>query len=564
MREYWTGTQEKRKGNCSLFFPRRQEGHGKAEEKRFGDGQQEEEEQEAKVYVQKGWRNAPSWPMGSWLKLVSSVVNLDEDEPLEDSFTRELFRNSGEDGKDKNFLDLDLKPDHLNRAVWVTPDRRIYLETFSPHYKQAYDFLIAIAEPISRLRIMHEYKLTDYSLYAAVSVRLTGEKILEVLDRISKVHIPAEIREYIMSTTDSYGKVSLVLRQNRYFLEARNPKVLWEFQKQDAIKNAMKINPEECDEATGFIKSRTLRVAVGVGATGASQEGEGVKDVQGLDPDDDEDSGFVPEEYYCFEVERKAIEDVKKCCIKCNLPALEEYDFANDNAADNPDIPIDLKPSTTLRPYQEKSLSKMFGNGRARSGVIVLPCGAGKTLVGVTAACTVKKRALVLTSNSVAVGQWRSQFLQWSTIEDKHIVCFTANTHKEELTDDTHIIITTYSMISHSGTRSEDAKAMLRTVNNKSWGMLILDEVHLFAADTFRTVIRTCAAHCKLGLTATLVREDDKIEDLNFLIGSKLYEANWLDLSRAGHIATVSCAEVWCEMTTEFFREWLAPHHPQK
>jgi len=70
---------------------------------------------------------------------------------------------------------------------------------------------------------------------------------------------------------------------------------------------------------------------------------------------------------------------------------------------------IDLKPSTTLRPYQEKSLRKMFGNGRARSGVIVLPCGAGKTLVGVTAACTVRKRCLCLATSGVAVEQWRSQ-----------------------------------------------------------------------------------------------------------------------------------------------------------
>lgn len=74
-----------------------------------------------------------------------------------------------------------------------------------------------------------------------------------------------------------------------------------------------------------------------------------------------------------------------------------------------PSYSINLKPSTTLRPYQEKSLRKMFGNGRARSGIIVLPCGAGKTLVGVTAACTVKKRCLVLCTSGVAVEQWRSQ-----------------------------------------------------------------------------------------------------------------------------------------------------------
>ena len=82
---------------------------------------------------------------------------------------------------------------------------------------------------------------------------------------------------------------------------------------------------------------------------------------------------------------------------------MQEYDFRNDTKNEN--VPIDLKPSTMIRNYQEKSLSKMFGNGRARSGVIVLPCGAGKSLVGITACCTVKKSALVLCDSGVSVEQ---------------------------------------------------------------------------------------------------------------------------------------------------------------
>jgi DNA excision repair protein ERCC-3 len=74
----------------------------------------------------------------------------------------------------------------------------------------------------------------------------------------------------------------------------------------------------------------------------------------------------------------------------------------------------------------------------------------------------------------------------------------------------------------------------------------------------FRRVLTIVQSHCKLGLTATLLREDDKIADLNFLIGPKLYEANWLELMRRGFIARVQCAEVWCTMTPEFFREYLA------
>lgn len=100
--------------------------------------------------------------------------------------------------------------------------------------------------------------------------------------------------------------------------------------------------------------------------------------------------------------------------------------FFHRNDTVNPNINIDLRPSAVLRPYQEKSLRKMFGNGRARSGVIVLPCGAGKSLVGVTACCTVRKRALILCNSGVSVEQWKQQFKMWSTADDSMICRFTS------------------------------------------------------------------------------------------------------------------------------------------
>lgn len=92
------------------------------------------------------------------------------------------------------------------------------------------------------------------------------------------------------------------------------------------------------------------------------------------------------------------MEVVRRQCQDIDLPALEEYDFRNDTS--NADLDIQLKPMTVIRPYQETSLAKMFGNGRARSGIIVLPCGAGKTLVGITAACTIKKSTMVLCTSA--------------------------------------------------------------------------------------------------------------------------------------------------------------------
>ncbi|EFA75456.1 transcription factor IIH subunit [Heterostelium album PN500] len=309
-----------------------------------------------------------------------------------------------------------LKTDNKTRPIWVCPDGHIFLETFSPIYKQASDFLVAIAEPRAGSSLKDDHSQRDYQ-----------------------------------------------------------------------------IDPEQ-------------------------------------------------------------VEAVKKRCIQLDYPMLEEYDFRNDTI--NPNLAIDLKPTTMIRPYQEKSLSKMFGNGRARSGIIVLPCGAGKSLSGITAACTVKKSILVLCTSAVSVEQWKYQFKLWSNIEEKMISKFTSDS-KEKMYTLAGVTITTYTMIAFGGKRSAESLKIMNDLTKREWGLVLLDEVHVVPAAMFRRVLTVTRAHCKLGLTATLLREDEKIQDLNFLIGPKLYEANWLDLQKSGFLANVSCSEVWCPMTAEFYHEYL-------
>ncbi|RUP09025.1 component of the holoenzyme form of RNA polymerase transcription factor [Jimgerdemannia flammicorona] len=178
--------------------------------------------------------------------------------------------------------------------------------------------------------------------------------------------------------------------------------------------------------------------------------------------------------------------------------------------------------------------------------------------------------------------QWKQQFLQWSSIKENQIAVFTSD-QKERFSGVSGIVISTYSMVANKRKRSHEAQKMMEFLESREWGFLLLDEVHVVPANMFRTVVTTIAAHAKLGLTGrprqqvgtaaklipTLVREDEKINDLNFLIGPKLYEANWMDLASRGHIANVQpdnelfpfnriqCAEVWCPMTPEFYREYL-------
>lgn len=500
--------------------------------------------------------------------------------------------NSNEDefgAKDYRRI-LELKLDHESRPLWVAPNGHIFLESFSPVYKHAHDFLIAISEPVCRPENIHEYKLTAYSLYAAVSVGLQTADIIEYLRRLSKTTLPEGIIEFIKLCTVSYGKVKLVLKQNRYFVESLTPDVIQVLLKDPVIQEC-RLRAEVEDPAMQMLDSETpipntqktvdgaTKFPVGVGTSTSTANGTGAaKTTNGANaaeeepakvPDDifsyfekidQEDEDELDTKCVSFEVIQDKIEDLQKKCIELEYPLLAEYDFRNDVV--NPDIDVDLKPSTTLRPYQEKSLRKMFGNGRARSGVIVLPCGAGKTLVGVTAACTVRKRCVVLCTSGVAVEQWRSQFKMWSTANDSIICRFTSDA--KDKPNDCSICISTYSMLAHTNKRSWEAEQMMQWLQSKEWGLMVLDEVQTIPAKMFRRVLMIVQAHCKLGLTATLVREDDKIADLNFLIGPKLYEANWMELQNKGFIAKVQCAEVWCPMTPEFYREYLNTQSQKK
>ncbi|GAA5908027.1 TFIIH/NER complex ATPase/helicase subunit SSL2 [Sporobolomyces salmoneus] len=495
--------------------------------------------------------------------------------------------------QDRDYGYLPLRPDQVSRPFYIVPSTgHIILENFHPLAKYATDFLVAIAEPVSRPKFIHEYKLTPHSLYAAVSVGLETENIIEVLNRMSKVPVPDELCDFIRECTHSYGKVKMVLKKNKHFVESGDPETLRILLRDEVIAKA-RVPPEVTEQeerdkdgtATfGLEKdkapSRAGLVIPGTKEAGAPTLPNGQKDatanggvngkdgagdkgkekeaeedlftaVVGLEKDDDVDDD---DEVHAFEIQEAEIEAVKRRCLDLDYRMMEEYDFRHDDV--NPTLEIDLKPTAALRPYQEKSLGKMFGNGRARSGIIVLPCGAGKTLVGVTAATTIRKSCIVLCTSSVSVMQWKQQFLQWSTIKDSSISVFTAD-QKEKFTGDAGIVVSTYSMVANRQKRSHDSQKMMDFLTSREWGFILLDEVHVVPAAMFRKVITKIKAHTKLGLTATLVREDDKIDDLNFLIGPKLYEANWMDLAENGHIAKVQCAEVWCDTTPEFYREYL-------
>ncbi|KAJ3272804.1 hypothetical protein HDV01_005232 [Terramyces sp. JEL0728] len=413
---------------------------------------------------------------------------------------------------DNSELSENLKIDHGIRPLWINEDNRIILEAFSPIHQEAEDLLLAIAEPISRPARIHEYKLTTYSLYAAVSVGLDGDTIIEGLDKLCKTAIPHSVIQFIKSSTSCYGKVRLILIENRYFVECAEDELLNRLLDDSDIKLILERNMANEDVAVQPDNPELLPIDL----FSVFDSDIYLEDELGENDEIHPQKSESIHTFECllekirlerkFEIEKNDVETLKKKCADLSYPMLEEYDFHADTF--NPHLDLgnqtsnkDLKPNAKLRSYQERSLGKMFGNGRARSGIIVLPCGAGKTL---------------------SVEQWTREFKYWTTIKDTDIAKFSSEC-KQPFERDSGVLISTYTMLTHSGARAYDAQQMLDFIKSREWGFLLMDEVHVVPA----------------GLTATLVREDEKIHNLNWLIGPKLFEANWMELASLGYIANV-------------------------
>jgi DNA excision repair protein ERCC-3 len=488
------------------------------------------------------------------IKRKSSSIGSSRIEQVEQDFTSEdtLVAGSFQDFSNS----LRLKPDHDQRPIWVTKDRLIYLEAFSPLYQQACDFLVAVAEPESRPVFIHTYRLTENSLYAAVAVSIATDAIIKVLSRLCKTDLPSDVVTFIRDATYTFGKAKIVLKDNAFFIESKYAEVLRELLRNPIIRNARDTQTIESTET--FVQSAApaedLRNLDYLKLGFEEVDGDGEDDEEGIS----DSTGYRSTlQTVSFMIKQASVQAVKRSAKEdSHYPLMEEYDFKNDQR--NPLLTIDLRASTKIRPYQEKSLSKVFGNGRARSGIIVLPCGAGKSLTGVTAVSTIKRSTMVMCINNASVKQWKEQFQLWTNVADSSLKLFTSSDKNDLPPSNTAcIVISTYSMICHGGRRSVSGEALIQAIAAREWGLMILDEVHVAPAEMFQKVVHMVNAHCKIGLTATLVREDKKIADLNFLVGPKLYEANWIDLTAQGYLAHVQCVEVWCPMTSQFYAEYI-------
>lgn len=438
---------------------------------------------------------------------------MDEESELESEEEEEQWMGSVT-GMVETDAELELKEDHHIRPLWVCSNRLVLLETFSPLYIPATEFLGTVAEPVSRPQHIHEYRITSYSLYAALSVGQSTEDILDTLNSFSKVVIPPEVVRFIQEATRGVGTVHLLLRDGAYHLESRSESALATLASDRVIAHThyltrcdqSLLEQEEAEEEERRRKRKRKNpdkdwrdggpgwpgwTAPVSGVTDTTRESERRREGRGIESNTEEvtdltgsgesgDSGDEMEsergregggereeeeaeeavkeaefgvrnlmdtvtgmqvKVFSFEVHKKRLQAVLDRSKALGFPLLQEYEYEERERdrgtgavhREGPKrLEADLKPSTRLRGYQEKSLARMFNDGRARSGIVVLPCGAGKTLVGIAAACTIRQRTLVITTVEVAVQQWRSQFKLWTTIKEDDITMFTAKSASEK------------------------------------------------------------------------------------------------------------------------------------
>jgi len=370
----------------------------------------------------------------------------------------------------------------------VQGDRTVLLEVDNPRYAEARDALAPFAELEKSPEHIHTYRLTNLSLWNAAAAGHTADQMVDVLRKYSKFPLPANLPVDLAETVSRYGRVKLDKYGEGLRLTCADRPLLEELARQPKLR----VYLGERLDATSFVVEAAFR---------------GV---------------------------------LKQALIGLGYPA---EDLAGYTAG--ADLPIRLRELARsglpfhVRDYQRESADVFYAGGDVRggSGVIVLPCGAGKTIVGIAVMARMQKSALILTTSITAVKQWIREILDKTDLTEADVVEYSG-----EVKSIGPVTVATYQILTHRPDRNEEFPHF-KLFDQRDWGLIIYDEVHLLPAPVFR-VTAQIQARRRLGLTATLIREDGREGDVFSLIGPKKYDVPWRELEGQGWIAEATCTEV--------------------
>ena len=390
----------------------------------------------------------------------------------------------------------------------VQGDRTILLEVDHPLHAEARDAVAQFTELEKSPEHIHTYRLSPLSLWNAAAGGMTAQTIIELLTSYSKYDIPAniifEIREYI----GRYGRIKLFRDGDTLLLTSSDAALIAE------IMHHRRTQPYLLRQ----LDAHTLQI-------NAARRGH-----------------------------------IKQALIHIGFPAEDLAGYTHGSP-----LPMKLRPFTVEgkpfepRAYQYGASAAFYAGGAPSggSGVIVLPCGAGKTIVGLVTMADIQRATLILSPNTIAVRQWIQEIIDKTDVPPEMIGEYTGD-RKEicPITVSTYQILTyrrphtkeqTNNALNEAG---EDDFPHFSLFTSYDWGLIIYDEVHLLPAPVFR-ITAEIQARRRLGLTATLVREDHREADVFSLIGPKKYDVPWRELERQGWIATAECHEIRVGMTED-------------
>jgi len=383
----------------------------------------------------------------------------------------------------------------MTKPIIVQSDNTILLEVDNPLFEETRDKISPFAELEKSPEHIHSYRVTPISLWNASASGLKTENILETLKKYSRYEIPEIVIVTIKEQMGRYGVLKLIKEDDDIFLVSTDAILLNEILNNKKIDTYIeeRINDEKIKIKKifrGHIKQALIKI------------GFPVEDVAGFDEGDN------------FQI-----------------------DLKTTNKKDNP---------FQIRDYQESAIKAFYKDGGpgGGSGVIVMPCGAGKTIIAIGAITLYKKATLILVTNIIALRQWKEELLDKTNIKEEDIGEFSGE--KKEIKD---ITIATYNILTYRKNKKQNFK-YFDVFNSKNWGLIIYDEVHLLPAPVFRMTSEIQSKR-RLGLTATLIREDGLETDIFSLIGPKKYDMPWKILEKSNWIATASCYEIRTNLPDE-------------
>jgi DNA excision repair protein ERCC-3 len=374
-------------------------------------------------------------------------------------------------------------------ALIVQRDRSVLLEVAHPDAEAARAAIAPFAELVKSPEHLHTYRLTRLSLWNARAAGLGSEQVAAALTAHARGPVPPGLLADLAATMDRYGRLTLAAGAGGLLLVAADPAVL------DEVAAARQVAP---------LLGRRL----------------------------DGHRAEVPA------AERGRL---KQALLAVGWPVDDRAGYA----AGTP-LPLALRQrhATTgepfaLRRYQRQAVAAFTAAG---SGVVVLPCGAGKTLVGIATMAAVGARTLVLVTSRVAAGQWRDELLARTSLQAGEVGEYSGA--RKQVAP---VTVATYQVLA---ARHGGRHAHLDLLGRQEWGLVVYDEVHLLPAPVFR-MTAAIQARRRLGLTATLVREDGREADVFSLIGPKRFDVPWRQLEAEGWVAAADCVEVRVDLSDD-------------